>query len=180
MTSGTFPPNPMADASSMHGSILLPALLLALLWWTLAGAGVGDWVAGAIAIIAALLVHRALSSSAPSLRLHPLGAAAFIPWFLLRAFQGGLDVAIRAFSPGLPLAPATLHYRIRLPEGGSRTLFVNTISLLPGTFSADLSGDRVTVHLLARTEEAESTLAELEGKVGAIFGHELEPKEAAP
>jgi multicomponent Na+:H+ antiporter subunit E len=53
-------------------------------------------------------------------------------------------------------------------------VFIDSISLLPGTLSADLRGDLVTVHALdVRTDVVEG-LATLERRVAALFGESLE------
>ena len=76
----------------------------------------------------------------------------------------------RALSPALPLSPRLLRYSVRLPVGSARVFFVGVISLLPGTFSAELQEDELTVHLLAKEVASEETLRELERRVAAIFG----------
>ncbi|TVP74672.1 MAG: cation transporter, partial [Gemmatimonadales bacterium] len=59
---------------------------------------------------------------------------------------------------------------LRLPPGPARTLFTNITSLMPGTFSARLEGDDLSVHLLADTGNTERLLRELERRVGVAFG----------
>ncbi|TVP56015.1 MAG: hypothetical protein EA351_09385 [Gemmatimonadales bacterium] len=149
------------------------ALGFAVLWWTLTGPGLAGWYAGLLALLLATLAFAGLAG-VPIPTIHPLGLARFIPYFLTSAVRGGVDVSLRAFSPRLPLAPDTLRYRIRLPPGAPRILFVNTISLLPGTFSAELIDDRVTVHLLSRDPGTEARLTELERRVGGLFGLTLD------
>lgn len=141
----------------------------ALIWWGLAGPDGGGWYAGVIGIAAATLAHTALSRNrAPS--LHPIGLAVFVPFFIVRMIRGGLDVSARAVSSGPRIDPTLLRYRIGLPPGAPTTLFLNSISLMPGTFSAKLEGDEVIVHILASSPEARRELARLESRVGGVFG----------
>ncbi|MEA2115747.1 MAG: cation transporter, partial [Thermodesulfobacteriota bacterium] len=56
-----------------------------------------------------------------------------------------------------------------LPEGSARIFFVNTISLLPGTLSADLNGNRVTIHTLDRGLPIWANIQGLEYHVAALM-----------
>lgn len=152
---------------------LIWATILAGLWWVLAGPKLTGWYGGFVAVGFALLILASLAGD-PIPRIDPRGLLGFIPFFLVRVVQGGVDVSIRALSPTLPLSPNLLHYESRLPKGAARTLFANTISLLPGTFTAEFREDGLLVHCLARTSNSERGLAELERRVGAVFGLSLD------
>jgi multicomponent Na+:H+ antiporter subunit E len=145
------------------------ALTCALVWWILAAPRTDAWVAGVIAVALAVAIHTALGGRRdPGIR--PLALPAFVPFFLWQSVRGGLDVARRAFAPSLPLAPGFIDYRVGLPEGPARVFFVNCISLLPGTFSADLQGRALRVHLLTDDGSGHERLVDLEARVGRLFG----------
>jgi multicomponent Na+:H+ antiporter subunit E len=144
------------------------AFALAGFWWVLAGPDPGAWWVGSLAVAFGVFLHTALGGRQPG-RLRLTALPAFVPWFLVQAVQGGFDVARRSMAPSLPLAPGFLRYRIRLPEGPARVFFVNCISLLPGTFSAELDGDALRVHVLADMETGPSRLSDLEGQVARLF-----------
>lgn len=93
----------------------------------------------------------------------------FMVYFARASFQGGLDVAVRALHPALPITPCLREYPLRLPPGLPRTVFVGVVSLLPGTLSArlDVARARLTVHAL--TPAAHDDLDELEGRVARLF-----------
>lgn len=142
---------------------------LALIWWILADPLPGRWVAGALALAVGSVAY-ALMGGASDFRFHLKGLAPFLSFFLYQSVRGGLDVSRRALSPSLPVTPRLMKYRVLLPEGLPRVSFVATISLLPGTFSAELEEDDLTVHLLTNELAAKETLKQLEQKVGAVFG----------
>jgi multicomponent Na+:H+ antiporter subunit E len=145
-----------------------------VVWWMLQTPREPAWVAGGLGVAAGLVLHLALGGRSGA-RISLRGLAAFVPFFLLQSVRGGIDVARRAFSPSLPLSPAFLHYPIRLQDETARVLFINTISLLPGTFSADLQDRALTVHLLSADPEARSRLAVLEDQVARVFSLSLPP-----
>jgi multicomponent Na+:H+ antiporter subunit E len=109
-------------------------------------------------------------------RVSVSGLLAFVPYFAWRSLAGGVDVAVRALLPSLPIAPSVARYTLRLPaQGPARVFFANTINLLPGTASVDLEDDVVVVHLLRDPEQTNADLRTLEAKVAALFGLTLGP-----
>jgi multicomponent Na+:H+ antiporter subunit E len=147
-------------------AIVFRTALLALCWWAITEGDRDALAIGGVAVAAALLL---------SLRLHaPVcfalpGLLRFLPLFLWRSLAGGVDVARRAFAPALPLAPALIEYRTRLPAGLPRVFLANVISLLPGTLSADLRDEILCLHVLSRDSVDEDGLRRLEQAVQRIF-----------
>lgn len=153
--------------------LVVRAAVLAAVWWTLTGGDAGSWVIGAPAVLAAAVTSVALGRPA-RWRVSPAGVARFLPFFAWHALTGSIDVAYRALNPRLPIAPSFERYGIRLPdEGPSRVLFVNVVSLLPGTLSADLEGDALTVHGLTGATDTIDRVKALEIRIAAIFDCDL-------
>lgn len=150
--------------------MLLRTVFAALLWWVLAdGAG---WAFGVPVIALAVGTSMVLQ---PTRRVHikALGLLRFLAFFALRSPRAGFDVARRAFAPGLPIAPAIVEHRLRLPPGPARVFLADTMSLLPGTLSAALAGDRLCLHVLDTGLPHESELRAAEVAVAALFGQTL-------
>lgn len=118
------------------------------------------------------------SATAVSLYLQPVGSwrwtvaglVLFVPYFLRQSVSGGLDVAGRALLPHRRLAPALMDYPLRLPDGPARRFFAGAIGLLPGTLTAELHADHLTVHVLDRNLPVASMLGELERRTASLFG----------
>lgn len=146
--------------------------VFAFLWWVISEGDPASWVIGLPVIVLATLLSTNISSP-DSARLRLVGIARFFPVFVRQSLAGGVDVARRALSPRLPLHPGTLRYPLRLPPGPARIFFVNTVSLLPGTLSAGLEGNRLTLQAMDVDAPVTDGLTELEGVVGALFGVEL-------
>lgn len=160
-------------------SVSVLTVLFAGLWLTLAGpTDPGSWVIGVPAVIAAVWARQRLvrvAGRGPSL----LGAARLLPVFVIESFKGGIDVARRVLGPRLDVEPGLASYRLGLAVGPARVFFVDLVSLLPGTLSADLDGDRLVVHLLDRRVDAAPELARLERHVARLFREPL-PEQGAP
>lgn len=141
---------------------------LALIWAILTDFRADALVFGLPAVVAgAALVF--LIPVSPGWRLSPRHALSFAVWFSVQSVRGAVDVALRAFAPSLPLRPGFRTYTPSLPKGAPRIMFLNTITLLPGTMSAELLGDAVCVHMLDTTADLEADLRELEARVAALF-----------
>lgn len=146
-------------------------LVYLVVWWILTGGNRSSWLIGGFAIALALLASTTIPAPPLSLRFSPAGLLRFIPYFVVQSIIGGIDVARRAFSPRLPLDPTLIHYPLQLPPGGARIFLLNTVSLLPGTLSADLQDDTLTVHLL--DQQRDPQLQQLEHQVAGLFGISL-------
>ena len=146
-------------------------MLFALLWWVLTGGNAGSWLIGAPAVLAGVWLSRSTWTRQPPsfLRL-----AQFAPWFAFQSVAGAIDVAMRALQPALPLHPGLVRHRLRLPEGPSRVVLANVVSMLPGTLSADLDGDQLVIHALDRHQDPGAMVEDLEARIAAVFAVDLQ------
>jgi multicomponent Na+:H+ antiporter subunit E len=150
----------------------LRAMLFALMWWVLTDGAMDSWLVGAPVVLFATLVSVMLL---PPFSWSLTGIVRFVPFFLWRSLHGGVDVARRALHPRLPISPGMVNYRWRLPPGLPRVVMANTVSLLPGTLSAELHKEYLRVHVLNRREDFLSELEKVEQRVAAMFALSLPP-----
>lgn len=162
----------METRATLAASLLGRTLLLGVLGWAFVEGEVGSPALSAGAVLLAALVS--LAALPPGGRRWRVAEIArFVPFFLLRSVQGGVDVARRAFHPRLPILPGILVHPLRLPEGPVRVFFAVVLCLVPGTLSIRLEGDALRVHLLHRDAPARERIEELEERVAALFGLRL-------
>ena len=156
-------------------AVVKRALALAAVWWTLTAGDLRGWWIGVPVVLAATAAGVRLHPPPAAWRLHARGLAGFVPYFVWRSCRGSVDVAWRALHPRLPIAPAFHTLALSLPaEGPSRVFFADAANLLPGTLSAGLAGDALTIHVLnAASPTVRSDLRRLEEKVAAVFGVDL-------
>jgi len=156
----------------VHGrGSLIRVACFASLWWMLTAGDPRSWIIGVPAVLAATAASMALSPRVPW-RIDALALASFIPYFTWRSMAGSVDVAWRALHPRLPISPTLEQYPLRLPpHGPARVFFADVVSLLPGTLSASLNHESMTIHILnPDPDDAFFDLTRLEAKVGALFG----------
>lgn len=147
-------------------SVSIRSAFFALLWWVLSDGVVASWLVGVPAVLLASLVSVALM---PAFSWSLKGVVRFVPFFLWQSLRGGADVAWRAFHPAVPIVPGLVDYPLRLPPGLPRVLMANTVSLLPGTLSTELSADCLRVHVLDARTDVFAKLRALEQRVAGIL-----------
>lgn len=152
------------------GSIVARLIQFGVLWWALTEADRYNWWFGAFMVIFATLVSLAMLPPAP---WDPVGIVRFVPFFVRHSILGGVDVARRAFSPDLPLDPGFIDIPLHLPDGPTRVMLANTLSLLPGTVSVELHPTHLRMHVLDRTMPIERTAWQAEERIAHIVGIEL-------
>lgn len=162
----------MSDIARRTGAHAVSALciratLLAALWWILSD-GDGGWYIGAPLVMVVSVLSLWLTPPAVN-RLRVLRLPAFAAWFILQSLRAGVDVARRTLHPRLPLSPAILDLDVRLPEGAPRWWLMITISLLPGTLSVRLHGDRLELHCLDDQQPVERDLRVTETRIATLF-----------
>ncbi|MDM7459637.1 MAG: Na+/H+ antiporter subunit E [Paracoccus sp. (in: a-proteobacteria)] len=168
-------PAPPAPVPLWRRAVLRFAVL-ALLWGVLTEFRPDALIFGLPAVLAAVALSLLLPAP-PGWRLSLTGALTFAMWFAVNSVRGAVDVAWRAFRPALPLDPGFRSYRPILPAGAPRVMFLNTITLLPGTLSAQVEDEQVIVHMLDMGADLEANLAKLEQRIARLFALDLATKE---
>lgn len=168
VTLRTTRPETLSDSAATALRITRRTLFAAVLWLVVAEGALDSLTVGAPMSVAAAAISVRLSPQAAP-RLRTLGLFRFASFFLVQSVLGGLDVAVRALKPSMPLDPGYVAYPLRLKGVHARVLFVNTISLLPGTLSAHLESDRLIVHALDCSRPVLDELRLVEERVGGVF-----------
>ena len=147
-------------------SFILRTLIFLVIWWVITEGNQASWWIGLPAVFLAVIISIILI---PATIINWYELFKFIPYFIIRSFGGGIDVARRALHPKLPIVPALIDYPLRLPIGLPQVFFINTVSLLPGTLIADLQGDTLKVHVLDETSGFIDEIRSVELSVAKIF-----------
>ncbi len=154
----------------------LRTFVLVLFWWLLNRGDHASWIIGAPFIAAAVALSMVLAPPRP-LRWRPLQVIRFMPVFLWESLKGGVDVTRRVFQPTMPLHPTIFNYKVSLPAGLPRLLMLNVVSLLPGTLSADMHEDQLTLHVLDKHTAFETELQRIENYIANMIAPVPETEE---
>jgi multicomponent Na+:H+ antiporter subunit E len=101
----------------------------------------------------------------------------YVPWLLYQIVVANIQVAYYVLHPGMPIAPGLLVFRTEMKKNMSQVTLANSITLTPGTITANLENGTYTIHTLKRTLASLLESGEMQQKVGRIF---LEEKELVP
>lgn len=153
--------------------MLLVHVLLALAWAALWGE-----IDFASLVVGFVLGYLALALAVPTLRSRAYvrrvpKILAFTGWFLAELVLSNVRVARLIVSPNAKLRPAVLAVPIELVRPRDIALFVNLVSLTPGSLSIDVSADRRTLWVHA------AHAADVEGVRASILEMQRRVKEIA-
>ena len=140
-------------------------------WWVLTKGAADAWPVGIPAVLAAICIDFNLFR--PENTPWSLGGLiTFVLFFLKSSVYSGMDVVRRTYDPRLPLDPAMVKYPLRLTSSAARNLFICTVSLLPGTLSTAIEGNKLVIHALDVGRPVEHELDMIENRVAAVFKHQ--------
>ncbi len=149
-------------------------ILFTLVWLVLCGGGLVHWLFGLPTIILATWLSLQLAETrSSSIRLSIL--LRFIPFFIVKSIASGFDVMVRVLHPNLPINPGIIDYPLALDHQRARIFLANSITLLPGTITADLNDQRLLVHTLDTSNAVQDSICHLEARVAELYKLELKP-----
>ena len=126
--------------------------------------------------LTATIVHDQRPS--PPLRRLPVLMWRFVAysgWILGRMVVAGVQIARITLSPRLPLDPVEFRFRTELASPMARTVFTNSITLVPGTLTVELEGQWVTVHALFPAAADDLVSGALQNRVARLFDEGPQP-----
>jgi multicomponent Na+:H+ antiporter subunit E len=137
------------------------------LWWVLSEGRPTDWGFGIVvaAVAASFALHKEAGGN-----IRPTRLLRFVPFFLWQSFVAAVEVARLALNPRLRLRPSLLSYCPRLRSLEAQVFLANTISLLPGTLTADIWEGKLCLHVLIADPHVADKVAAVEERVAALFG----------
>jgi len=151
-------------------SATLPALLVcSVAWLALTEADAASWVVGAPTVLLAAALAapggpRGQGGASPAVAL------VFAGRLLRDIFESATRVAATVLRPRLDVAPGIAVYPLHLRDPRAQALFMNAVTLTPGTLSAAFDGDTLRVHALDVREDVAGALEPLEARVARLFG----------
>jgi multicomponent Na+:H+ antiporter subunit E len=100
--------------------------------------------------VVAALVAMSLLLLPPRPRLPLWRVPLLLPWLFWESLRGGVDVALRAARPNMPLEPALIDIPLGDTDRRMRIALAYVLTLLPGTLAAKVGRDRIELHVIDR------------------------------
>lgn len=92
----------------------------------------------------------------------------YIPWLLYQIVLSNIYVARLVMNPNMPIDPHVIRFKTKLKKDISVVTFANSITLTPGTITADIKEGEFYVHCISK-KVADDLPGEMENRVAHIF-----------
>jgi multicomponent Na+:H+ antiporter subunit E len=129
------------------------AVVLFLFWLALSG-HYTTFLVGSGAACAVLCVFMAARMGAVDAEGHPVhligGALTYFPWLWWEIVKSAWAVAKLILNPRLPISPTMTEVAATQKTTVGVATYANSITLTPGTITAGVKGNILTVHALTR------------------------------
>lgn len=93
----------------------------------------------------------------------------YIPWLIYQIILANIHVASLVLNPKMPIDPKIIRFKTKLKKDISLTTFANSITLTPGTITADIVEGEYYVHALNKKVADDLLSGEMENKVAHVF-----------
>jgi multicomponent Na+:H+ antiporter subunit E len=97
------------------------------------------------------------------------GVVTYIPWLFSRIFASSIHMARLILDPKLPIDPKLIRHQTTLQNHAAVVLLGNSITLTPGTITAEASPNQLTIHTVDPDSSVDLLSGTLEKKVATVF-----------
>lgn len=143
-------------------------------FWILLSASF-EWIhlgLGLIFSFAVAWVNSGHSPFVPKFRLW-FRVIIYIPWLFYKIIQSSLHITRLILHPALPIDPELIPVESKLNHNAAVVLFGNSITLTPGTITAEVDRNNLIVHALDKELSKDLVGREMESKIADIFKDEV-------
>lgn len=96
----------------------------------------------------------------------------YLPWLFFKIVQSSLHVSKLILHPALPIDPRLINVETKLGHHAAVVLLGNSITLTPGTITAEVDRNRLIVHALDDVSGEDVTSGRIESKIAEVFQNE--------
>ncbi len=96
----------------------------------------------------------------------------YLPWLFYKIIQSSLHLSKLILHPALPIDPHLIFVESELRHHAAVVLLGNSITLTPGTITAEVDRNKLIVHAIDKVSAEEITSKRMESKVADIFKDE--------
>ena len=144
--------------------------MVLFLFWVLLSASF-EWIHLGLGLILSFAVawsNAGHSSFVPKFRLWSR-ILLYFPWLFYKIVQSSLHLSKLILHPALPIAPQLISVESKLNHHAAIVLLGNSITLTPGTVTAEVDRNKLTVHALDKVLSEDVTSRQIESKISKIF-----------
>ena len=93
----------------------------------------------------------------------------YFPWLVGRILHSGCHLSALILSRELPIDPRLIRYQTRLKHGRGIVLLGNSITLTPGTLTAEVNAQELVVHAMDAESAEDVTSGRIEKQISAMY-----------
>ena len=152
--------------------LLLKAMALFVFWILLSASF--EWVHLCLGLICSLAVAWVNSGHSPFIPKFRIWSRVllYIPWLFYKIIQSSLHLTKLILHPALPIDPKLISLESNLNHHAAVVLFGNSVTLTPGTITAEVDRNHLIVHAMDKVSSDDITSKEMELKIAEIFRDE--------
>ncbi|MGH7256290.1 MAG: Na+/H+ antiporter subunit E, partial [Nitrospirales bacterium] len=94
---------------------------------------------------------------------------AYVPWLFSRIVRSSLHLTYLILHPRMPIEPMLVPYRPQLRDKTAVTVLGNSITLTPGTVTAEVSRQGLLVHAMDQDSMSDLVSGRLERRIARVF-----------
>jgi len=154
------------------GFLFLKAMSLFVLWVLLSASF--EWIHLGLGLILSFFVawiNAGHSPFVPKFGLY-LRFLLYLPWLFYKIIQSSLHLSKLILHPALPIDPQLISVESKLRHNAAIVLFGNSITLTPGTITAEVDRNNLIVHAMDKDLSEDVESKEMESKIADIFKDE--------
>ena len=133
-----------------------------------------EWIhlgLGLICSFAVAWLNSGHSPFVPKFRLW-FGILLYLPWLFYKIVESSLHLSKLILHPALPIDPQLISVESKLQHHAAVVLFGNSITLTPGTITAEVNRNKFIVHVMDNVLSEDIASKQMESKIAAIFKDE--------
>ena len=154
--------------SSFYHTLILKTLVFFLIWLLLSESfDLFHMGLGLLAAFGVAWFNTDRSTSRPA--IPRLRIVWYFPWLVGRILQSGFHLSVLILHPALPIDPKVIRYRTKLREDAGIVLLGNSITLTPGTITAEVNSQDLVIHAMDDKSVDDVTSQRLEQRIAGLF-----------
>ena len=149
--------------------LFLKAMVLFVFWVLLSASF--EWIHLSLGLVFSFAVawgNAGHSSFVPKFRLWSR-ILLYFPWLFYKIVQSSLHLSKLILHPALPIAPQLISVESKLNHHAAIVLLGNSITLTPGTVTAEVDRNKLIVHALDKVLGEDVEKKQIESKISEIF-----------
>ena len=147
--------------------------MVLFVFWILLSASF-EWIHLSLGLICSFAVAWLNSGHSPFIPKFRLWSRVlfYLPWLFYKIIQSSLHLTKLILHPALPIDPKLISLESNLSHHAAVVLFGNSITLTPGTITAEVDRNKLIVHAIDKASSEDFESKQMESKIADIFKNE--------